>query len=193
MLKFPTRVPSYPHALSVTLSLPVRSLVCTFFLAALCLGCEQGTGTPPEDVTTGTFTAVVSGSVVDTLTGDASARIEGQMLVGLEMDVDSLRGISVELEPRAPERRIYEVIDAELMGTERESDAGEMPGMVVFLDARRGTFQSVAGSLSVTYQSPSEIGGTFDVEMEGTFDGVPGATPSLRVRGSVRAALPSGV
>jgi len=161
-------------------------------LTSLLVGCEQGTGTPPEDVATGTFTAILSGSVTDTLTGDASGRIEGQMLVGLELDADSTRGLSVEFEPRDPGRRVYEVIDAELMGTDRENDAGELPGMVVFLDMRRGTFQSVAGSLSVTYRSPSEIGGTFDVEMEGTFDDVPASTPSLRVRGSVRAVLPSG-
>jgi len=106
------------------------------------------------------------------------------MLVGLELDIDSVRGVSVELEPRTLALRTYEVVDAELLGVER---TGALPGLNAFLVTRNGDFHATAGSLRVSYVADGAVGATFSLHLEGTFDGVPATEPSLRLSGTVHA------
>jgi hypothetical protein len=147
------------------------------------LGCSKTKGTAPP-TPEGRFEVTVDGALTDTLRGRARYRLADSMLVGLELDIDSVRGVSVELEPRTLALRTYEVVDAELLGVER---TGALPGLNAFLVTRNGDFHATAGSLRVSYVTDGAVGATFSLHMEGTFDGVPATEPSLTVAGTVHA------
>lgn len=158
-------------------------LACVGLLVLVGVACSKMEGTAPS-TPAGKFEATVEGAITDTLRGRAHYRLSDSMLVGLELDADSVRGLSVEMEPRSLALRTYEVVDAELLGVERGE---ELPGFNAFLVTQNGDFHATAGSLHVSYLSEGELGATFSVEMEGTFDGVPGHDPSLSVSGTVHA------
>jgi hypothetical protein len=135
----------------------------------------------------GDFTAIVEGALTDTLRGTVTYRTQDGRLAGLELNVDSARGLSVELEPTpdtsaAPQT--YEVVAPNLLGVPR---TGERPGLAAFLVTREGEFRATAGTLRVTHRTDGRIGGVFTWEMVGTFEGVPGAVPSIRVSGQLQA------
>jgi hypothetical protein len=149
----------------------------------LLAGCGRQDGVPPG-VEAGRFTAQVQGSVSDSLRGEAVYRMEDGRLTGVELSVDSTRGISVDVEPRRQARGVYEIVDWELMGVDR---GDEPSGAVAFLELPRGQFHAVAGTLTVSYATSSEVSGSFVFRMEGSLDGVPGDAPSVSTTGSFRA------
>lgn len=145
-------------------------------------GCG-GRGTPP-DVPTGRFVAHIDGTISDTLEGAAHYRTANASIVGLELGAPDAGGLSMELEPRLPALRTYEVVDWELFNLER---AGDGPGIVAFLHVDGAQFSATSGTLEVTYVEDDQIGATFSMEMEGTFDDGPETSPSVRVEGTVNA------
>ena len=153
---------------------------------AVGLGCTKTQGTAPS-APEGRFELTTRGAMDDTLRGRATYRLADSLLVGLELDVDSVRGLSVELKPRPLALRTYEVVDAELLGVPR-NDAP--PGLNAFLVTGAGDFHATAGSLAVTYLTDGELGATVSMQMRGTFDGVPSTRPSLTLSGTVHAVRP---
>jgi len=149
-------------------------------------GCAEDT-INPFGRSSGDFTAIVEGALTDTLRGTATYRTQDGRLAGLELNVDSARGLSVELEPTPDTSavpRTYEVVAPNLLGVPR---TGERPGLAAFLVMREGEFRATAGTLRVTRTAAGTVDGTFTWEMVGTFEGVPGAVPSLTVSGELRA------
>lgn len=145
--------------------------------------CTSPGGSAP-DVAAGRFVATVDGAVVDTLTGTARFRTDGDALVGLELNVDSVNGLSLEMEPVALDRRTYEVVDWDLLGVDRGASP---PGLAAFLEVEPGSFHATDGVVEVTYVTDRQVGARFDLEMTGTFHGVPGDEPALRVTGRLLA------
>lgn len=169
---------------SCDMGIPRFSLVCVvsiFLLVGGLFGC--GEGSRPE-VPEGQFTAEVKGGVTDTIAGPAFYRLEAGELVGVELGERGQPGLSLELEPRPLSQRSYEVVEWNLLDAEREDMP---PGVVAFLDVRDARFEATRGSLDVTYVGESEVGATFEFEMEGSF--VEGSSPeaSVHVSGSFRA------
>lgn len=146
-------------------------------------GCTPGSGTAP-DVAAGRFVATVDGALTDTLTGTARFRTDGSALTGVELNVDSLHGLSMEMEPVRLDRRTYEVVDWRLLGVDRGASP---PGLAAFLEVRPGSFHATDGVVEVTYVASDRVGARFDLEMVGTFHGVPGDEPSVRVTGRLFA------
>lgn len=151
----------------------------------LWVGCE-GQGTPP-DVPEGRFTAYVTGAVSDTLSGTAYYRRSDGVLTGLEFGARDRPGLSIELEPRPPELRTYEVLEPELFQVERP---GSRPGALAFLSLDHAQFAATEGTLELTYVSEERIGATFSFQMTGRFDDGGGNDVSVEVTGAVNA--PSG-
>lgn len=145
-------------------------------------GCE-GRGNRP-DVAAGRFTAYVNGSVSDTLSGMAHYRMQNDALVGLELGEENGPGLSIELEPQPPELRTYEVVDAELFGLERSES---LPGVMAFLNVEEAHFESIDGSLELTYVNEEQIGATFTFQMEGDYVDGPGNDASVEVTGVLNA------
>jgi hypothetical protein len=135
-------------------------------------------------VPAGRFTAHVEGSVNDTLTGSVHYRTDDGALVGLELGPKDGAGLSMELEPQAPALRTYEVIDAELFGTERPESA---PGILAFLAVGEARFAATDGVLELTYLNDEQVGATFSFVMEGDFENGPSDGPSVKVTGSLNA------
>jgi hypothetical protein len=157
-------------------------LAWSLIAASLLAGCGADGNVP--NVPPGRFVAVVRGAVTDSLQGRAMYRMEDGRLTGVELAVDSATGLSVDVEPQARPRGLYQVVDWDLLGIDR----GEAPpGVAVFLEVPAARFHAVAGTLDVSYVSAGEIGGTFDVQMEGTYDGVATDDPFVSVTGSFRA------
>lgn len=165
-----------------------RRLLCLCAGAVLAilaagLGCTKTQGTAPA-APEGRFEVTTQGAMRDTLRGRATYRLADSLLAGIELDVDSVQGLSVELEPRPLALRTYEVVDAELLGVSR---GDSLPGLNAFLVTQAGDFHATAGSLDVTYLTNGELGATVSMQMRGTFDGVPGAAPSLTLTGTIHA------
>lgn len=148
-------------------------------LSLALMGCGSGTGTAP-DVEVGRFDAELDGAFDRSVVGEARYRITDGKLTGLELVIDSTRGMSVELEPGPLRRKTYQVVEWELLSVDRP---GGRPGTVAFLETPGGSFESVDGMLDITYKEGDAIGGTFDFEMNGTLEGLPGEPYGLSARG----------
>lgn len=169
-------------------SAPCRLLLGPALLlvgSLLWVGCE-GQGTPP-DVPEGRFTAYVTGAVSDTLSGTAHNRRSDEALTGLEFGARDGPGLSIELEPRPPELRTYEVLEPELFRMERPDSP---PGVLAFLSLDHAQFTATDGTLELTYVSEEQIGATFSFQMVGRFDDGGETDVSVEVTGAVNA--PSG-
>ena len=133
-----------------------------------------------------TFEAMTEGVVESSLAGTATFRMDDEgNLVGIELVHidDSTRGISIELEPRPPAARTYEVIDLSLMGVER---ADSQVGFIAFFESGAHSFQASSGTLQITQADASEAYGTFEIDMEGQTDqGI--IEGGVTVRGSFQA------
>lgn len=150
-----------------------------FSLMLAWAGCGSGKGTPP-DVEVGRFDAELDGAFDRSVAGEARYRMHDGNLTGLELVIDSTTGISVELEPGPIRRKTYEVVEWELLSVDRP---GGRPGTVAFLEAPGGSFESVDGMLDISYEEDNAIGGTFEFEMNGTLEGLPGEPTGLSARG----------
>ena len=170
--------PSRPERPSRVLLLPYIVGALTL-LAVIASGCGSGRGTPP-DVDTGRFEAELDGAFDRSVTGEARYRMTEGNLTGLELVIDSARGISVELEPGPIRRKTYQVVEWELLSVDRP---GGRPGTFAFLETPDGSFESVEGMLDITYHEDNAIGGTFEFEMNGTLKGLPGEPYGLSARG----------
>ena len=159
-----------------------RYWLLLFLGGLLLVGCG-GKGTPP-DVPAGRFTAHVVGSVSDTLTGQVHYRMDDGALIGLELGAREGPGLSIELEPRPPALRTYEVIEAELFNTDRPESA---PGILAFLTVDAAQFEATDGSLELTYLNDEQVGATFFFLMEGDFENGPSDAPSVKVTGALNA------
>jgi len=146
---------------------------------ALLTGCHQESGTAPN-VPTGMFDVQIDGTLDREVTGAARYRNSDGDLVGLELVVDSTSGMSIELEPGPVRRTSYQVVEWELLQIDRPGGA---PGTIAFFEHPKGSFESVDGTVDVTYVADGEVGGTFDFEMTGSLNGVPGEPYSLTARG----------
>lgn len=146
-------------------------------------GCSGEEGNAPK-VPEGQFEAEVEGTVDTTLTGRARYRLSDGRLSGIELAVDSARGLSIEVEPAPVGRRTYQVVEWELLQVERPGGA---PGFVAFLEMPRGSFEATEGTLEITYVSGSVVGAVFDVEMEGALDGLPDDNYSVTAKGRLMA------
>lgn len=160
-----------------------KALLPSAFIFLVCLlltsGCGSGKGTPP-DVDMGRFDAELDGAFDRSVNGEARYRMTDGDLTGLELVIDSTTGISVELEPGSIRRTTFQVVEWELLSVDRP---GGRPGTVAFLESPDGSFESVDGMLDITYQEGDAIGGTFDFEMSGTLEGLPGEPTGLSARG----------
>jgi hypothetical protein len=137
-------------------------------------------------VAEGRFVARIDGTVRDTLAGTATLRRSDGRLVGLELNVDSTRGVSVDLEPHPAQLRTYTAIEEELLRADRP---GDTPGLVAYLVTSTGTYQTTAGRFTVSYVEgrADAVGGTFAWTMEGTLRGVPAHRSTVQVEGVVHA------
>lgn len=163
---------------------PRFSLVCWLLFIVLTgglLGC--GDGARPE-VPQGQFTAEVEGGITDTIVGPAFYRMEEGDLIGIELGARDRPGLSMEMEPRPPDQRTYEVVEWSLLDAEREDTA---PGVVAFLVVQDARFEATNGTLELTYVGEEEVGATFEFEMEGSFVGGSSPEASVHVTGSFRA------
>lgn len=160
-----------------------RYCFCLIILGVWFVAGCGGRGTPP-DVPTGRFVVHIDGSISDTLEGSAHYRKADASVVGLELGAPNARGLSMELEPRLPALRTYEVVDWELFNLER---AGDGPGVMAFLRVDGAQFRATSGTLEVTYVEDERIGATFSMEMEGNFNDGPETSPSVHVVGTVNA------
>lgn len=136
------------------------------------------------------FHARIEGSMVDSLRGEATFRTDAEdRLVGIELNKagQSMRGLSIELEPRAPEARTYTAVEPGLMGVERTGVPG---GFVAYLESAQGSYTAVRGTLEVTEASASSVRGRFDLWMRGTENGT-GQISDLTVEGAFQA-MPRG-
>ncbi len=133
-----------------------------------------------------TFEATTEGATDGALAGTATFRTdEAGDLVGIELVHidDTTRGISIELSPRPPAPRTYEVIDPSLLGVAR---GGEQAGFTAFFESGAHSFQAARGSLQITEATASEVFGTFTIEMEGQAAGGV-ANGSVTVQGTFEA------
>jgi hypothetical protein len=105
-------------------------------------------------------------------------------LVGLELGPKDGAGLSMELEPRPPALRTYEVIDAELFNTERPEHP---PGILAFLTVDDARFEAADGTFELTYLNDEQVGATFSFLMEGDFENGPSDAPSVQVTGALNA------
>ncbi len=167
-----------PERPSLVLLLPYIVGALTL-LAVIASGCGSGEGTPP-DVATGRFEAELDGALDRSVTGEARYRMTDGNLTGLELVIDTAKGISVELEPGPIRRKTYQVLEWELLSVDRP---GGRPGITAFLKTPDGSFESVEGMLDITYHEDNAIGGTFEFEMNGTLEGLPGEPYGLSARG----------
>ncbi len=172
--KRPSRILFLPHVLLLPHVVGVLIL-----FAVIASGCESGTGTPP-DVETGRFEAELDGAFDRSVTGAARYRMTDDNLTGLELVIDSASGMSVELEPGPIRQTTYQVVEWELLSVDRP---GGRPGTVAFLETPGGSFESVDGMLDIIYQEDDAIGGTFEFEMNGTLENLPGEPYGLSARG----------
>ena len=146
-------------------------------------GCSGEEGTAPN-VPEGQFEAEVEGTVEAALNGRARYRVEDGQLTGIELAVDSVRGLSIEVEPAPVGRRTYQVVEWELLQIDRPGGA---PGFVAFLEMPRGSFEATDGTLEITYVSDPVAGAVFDVEMEGALNGLPDDNYSVTAKGRLMA------
>jgi hypothetical protein len=153
--------------------------LCLALFGLMLIGCQSGTGARP-DVETGRFEAKLEGAFDRSVVGEARYRRINGELTGLELVIDSTRGISVELEPGPTRRKTYQVVEWELLSVDRP---GGRPGTVAFLETPGGSFESVDGMLDISYKEGDAIGGTFDFEMNGTLEGLPGEPYGVSARG----------
>ncbi len=162
----------------------IRCLAWSLLSLVLLAGCGSGSGDVP-DVETGRFTAQVQGATNTSMAGRAVVRREGGHVSGIELAVDSTRGLSIDIDPHRRPQGTYEVVDWELLGVDR----GEAPpGATAFLELPGARFQAVAGTLAVSYASDSEVSGSFVFRMEGRYTrGVADDEPFVSVTGSFRA------
>ncbi len=164
---------------------PVRCWTVLLLSGLLLVGCTEK-GTPPN-VPAGQFAARVNGAVNDTLEGSVHYRTNNDSLTGLELGPENGAGLSIELEPRPPALRTYEVVNWELLGLERP---GAPPGVVGFLTVNRAQFESTDGSFTLTYVGDEQVGATFTFQMKGEFGQGPSDVPAVEVTGTLNA-LPS--
>lgn len=133
-----------------------------------------------------TFEATTEGAVDGSLAGTATLRTdENGHLVGIELVHidDTTRGISIELDPRPPAARTYEVVDPRLLGIGR---GDEEAGFTAFFESDAHSFQAVRGTLQITEATASEAFGTFTIEMDGqAAQGI--ADGSVTVQGTFEA------
>ncbi len=122
--------------------------------------------------------------MTDTIAGPAFYRLEAGELVGIELGAKDQPGLSLELEPRPLTQRTYEVVEWDLLDAERDDVP---PGVVAFLKVRDARFEATRGTLDVTYVGETEVGATFEFEMEGSFVGGSSPEASVHVTGSFRA------
>ena len=163
----------------------VRHGLLPLLLGGLLLaGCGGGQGAEP-DVPAGQCTAYVEGAVSDTLRGEARARRREGALVGLELGEKEAAGLSIELEPRSPALRSYDVIDPELFDVER-SDAP--PAVVAFLRLDKADFEATEGTLELTYVGDEQVGATFRFQMDGAFREGGSDDVSVEVSGEINAS-----
>jgi len=150
--------------------------------ALLFAGCG-GRGTEP-DVSEGRFTAYVGGGVTDTLRGAAHARHRDSMLVGLELGDEGGPGLSIELDPRPPALRTYDVVDAEVFQMEGDDTS---PEGLALLQLDEANFEAVSGTIELTYVSEEQVGATFAFQMNGAFKERGSDDVSVEVTGEVNA------
>lgn len=133
------------------------------------------------------FQARVEGTLDGTFAGEAYFRTnaDGQ-LVGLELlhGLDSTRGVSIELEPRALSPRTYEVLPASLMHVDRP---GAPVGITAYYEDGQRAFTAVRGSLVVETVEASVINGTFTLEMDSRVGPNQPAQDDLTLTGSFTA------
>jgi len=137
-----------------------------------------------------TFEATTEGFIDGSLAGTATFRTdEAGNLVGIELVHidDTTRGISIEMDPRTPAPRTYEVIDPSLLGTARD---GEQAGFTAFFESGAHSFQAARGTLQITEATASAAFGTFRIEMEGQAAGGV-ADGSVTVQGTFEATRQS--
>ena len=170
-----------------------RTLRLAFFVT-LCIGCsacggEQSTSYGLDWLTgaESRFDARVEGTLDGTFAGQAHFRTnaEGQ-LVGLELvhGSDSTRGLSIEMEPREPVARTYEVVPSSLMNVERP---GSPVGFVAYYEDGQRSFTAVRGSLVLESVETSVVTGTFTLEMDSRVGPNQPAQDDLTLTGSFTA------
>lgn len=161
---------------------PIRCWTMLLLSGLLVVGCMEK-GTPPS-VSTGRFVAHVNGTINDTLKGPVHYRTKGDSLSGLELGPENGAGLSIELEPRPPALRTYEVVNWELLNLERP---GAAPGAMGFLTVGGARFESIDGSFELTYLGSDQVGATFTFQMEGEFVQGPSESPAVAVTGTLNA------
>lgn len=146
----------------------------------LLAGCGEGRGTVP-DVEPGRFVVQIDGAVRDTLRGEARYRMVDGDLAGVELVIDSVRGLSIDLEPGPVRRKTYQVVEWELLSVDRPGGA---PGTSVFFETPDLAFESSDGTVEIIYTADGQIGGAFAVDMEGHRTEGPIDPRSIRVTGT---------
>jgi hypothetical protein len=142
-------------------------------------GCSEEGGAPP-DVDVGRFDVSVEGAMEASYAGEARYRLVDGQLAGFELVIDSTSGISIDVEHSPIERTTFQVVEWELMQVERPGGA---PGTMAFLETPNAAFEARDGTVSVTYTGEGEIGGNLELTMEGSREGVPEDTHSIRMTG----------
>ncbi|PEN14415.1 hypothetical protein CRI94_05130 [Longibacter salinarum] len=155
------------------------AFVCALGFALFGTGCDDGKGTPP-DVPTGRFEVRVEGAMDRTFTGEARYRLVDGDLAGFELVIDSTSGLSIDVEKGPIRRKTYQVVEWQLMQVERP---GGPPGAMAFLETPDAAFEARNGTIQVTYTGEEAIGGKLSLTMEGSREGVPEDTHSIRAEG----------
>lgn len=178
LLRDAPRAPSFSArcAAGICRVLPGAALMAILLLA----GCGEGRGTAP-DVEPGRFVVQVDGTVSDTLRGEARYRMVDGDLAGVELVIDSVRGLSIDLEPGPVRRKTYQVVEWELLSVDRPGGA---PGTSVFFETPDLAFESSDGTVEITYTANGQIGGAFALDMEGHRTEGPIGPRSIRVTGT---------
>lgn len=161
---------------------PVRCWAMLLLSGLFLVGCTEK-GTPPS-VSPGQFAAHVNGAITDTLTGPVHYRAKDDSLFRLELGRENGPGLSIELEPRPPALRTYEVVDWKMFNLERP---GAAPGTMGFLTVDGARFESTDGSFELTYVGGEQVGATFTFQMKGEFVEGPSDVPGVEVTGTLNA------
>lgn len=132
------------------------------------------------------FSAHIEGTTTDSLRGEATFRTDEEgRLVGIELNKtgQSMRGLSIELEPRISKVRTYTAVEPILMGVERSENHN---GFVAYLESEQGSYTAAQGTLEVIEASASSIRGRFDLWMRGSEHDT-GQPTDVTVSGSFQA------
>lgn len=169
-------------------------IVVLLFSVGIGSGCggESGSSYPIGGLlgARSTFEATAEGAVDGALEGSAEFRTDDEdQLIGIELvhAADTMRGISIVLEPYTLDERTYEVIDSGLLGVERP---GGRAGFTAFFAHGEHSFQATRGTLRVTQADASLVYGTFDLRMSGRPEGGSLADGDVSVHGTFQATRP---